>query len=416
MARLRGSKVRGLDRMLLSMRGRNYRLYIGAQIVSQCGLWMQIVAENWLVVRLTPSGLALGVTTGLQFIPLLLIGAYGGVLVDRFDRRLLLFSTQSAAGLLALILGLLTLAGVIHVWMIWLAALALGCVNSLDRPGQQVFTHELVGTDKVANAVALNNAVATAARAVGPGLGGLVLVWLGIGPCFLVNAFSYVAVLVALASIRPRDLHVDQRAGRARSQVREGLRHAWHTPQLRTVLVMLAVTSTLAMNFQVLLPLLTSQTFGQGGESYGLLMSAMGAGAVAGSLVAAAWSKPTVRRVAALSVVFGGSLVAVAGSPTLTIAFVTVGIMGVCFSLLLVASSSSLQLNAGEGIRGRVMALYTIVFLGTAPIGGPLVGGAAQLLGARWGFLIGAAGSTAAGLLGFAALRASAPKPLDLAH
>jgi MFS family permease len=384
---------------------RNYRLYFAGQATSAAGTWVQLVAENWLVVQLGGSGTALGITTVLQFAPLLLLGAWGGVPVDRWDKRALLTATQTAAGLLALATGLLALSGLVRIWMIWLAALLLGCVNALDNPGQQAFTMELAGPADVTNAGALNNAVATAARAVGPAIGGLLLSTLGVAPCFLLNAASYAAVVLALRAIDPGALHREAPAPRGRGQLCAGLQHAWRTPALRAVLLVLALVSALGFNFQILLALLAARTFAGGGALYGLFLAALGVGAVLGSLAAASGGAPTVRRVGALALAHGAALAAVAGARGLPPAFAAVTLTGATFSLFLVACAGRLQLHAGAGLRGRVMALYTIAFLGVAPVGGPLVGGVAQLLGPRAGFLLGAAGCAAAG---GAALLASA--------
>ena len=376
---------------------RNYRLYFTGQAVSRAGMWVQLVAENWLVVQLGGSGTALGITTALQFTPLLVFGAWGGVLVDRSDKRTVLTVTQTAAGLLALTTGLLALTGLIQIWMVWIAALLLGCVQAVDDPARQAFTMELAGPTVVTNAVALNNVAATAARAVGPAIGGLLLATLGIVACFLLNAASYAAMILALRAMDPHGLHRETPVPRRRGQLRAGLRHAWHTPALRSVLLVLAVAGTFGFYFVVLLPLLTAQTFGQGGPVYGLLMAALGVGSVLGSLAAASWEAPTVRRVAALSVAHGAALAGLAWAPSLPLAFVAAFVTGIAFSLFLVSCAGSLQLNAGEGMRGRVMALYSIAFLGLAPIGGPLVGWVAEALGPRAGFLLGAIACAAAG-------------------
>jgi len=385
-----------------SLRHRNFRIYFGAQLISTSGTWVQLLAENWLVVRLTHSGLALGVATALQFTPLLLFGAYGGVLVDRMEKRSLLVATQSAAGLLALITGLLVATGLIRIWMVWLAALLLGVVNALDNPGRQAFTMEMVGPDDVTNAVGLINAVATSARAVGPVVGGLLIAAAGLTPAFLINAGSYLVVVAALLAVHTSELRAEVRPPRLPGQVREGLRYVWNTPALRVVLLILAVVATFGFNFQVLLPLLASQTYHQGAAAYGWLMSSMGVGAVMGSLLVASWNPPTVRRVGLLALVFAGGFVGVGLAPVLAAALPAAGLMGLTSSLFLASCASSLQLNAGEMMRGRVMALYSIAFLGTAPIGGPVIGYLAQALGPRAGFLLGAALSAVAGVLGLA--------------
>lgn len=388
-----------------SLRRRNYRLYFVAQAISTSGTWVQLVAEGWLVVRLSGSGLVLGITTALQFTPLLLLSAYGGVLVDRWDKRTLLTFTQGAAGVLALTVGLLTLAGLVQVWMVWVAAFLLGCVNALDNPGRQAFTMELASPADVTNAVALNNAVGTVARAIGPAIGGLLISTVGIVPCFLINAASYAAVIAALRTMDPAQLHTEAAAPRRRGQVLEGLRHVWSNPALRTVLLIMTLASTFGLNFQVLLPLLASRTFGQGAGLYGLLMSCLGIGALAGSLTVASWDAPTPRRVAALSLAFGVSNAMVALAPNLPLSILAIGAMGITSSMFLISCSGCLQLNAGEGMRGRVMALYSVAFLGTAPIGGPAVGWVAERLGPRSGFLVSALACVAAGGLVFLARR-----------
>lgn len=377
-------------RTFRSLHMRNYRLYFTAQVISTSGTWVQLVAENWLVVRLGGSGLMLGITTALQFIPLLLFSTYGGVLVDRWNKRSLLIFTQSASGILALSIGLLALTGFVQIWMIWITAFLLGCVNALDTPGRQVFTMELVGAANVTNAVALNNAVSTSARAIGPAIGGLLIASAGIVPCFLINAVSYGVVVIALCMMDSSKLYTESQASRRRGQVREGLHYVWRNSTLRTVLLIMLFASTFGFNFQVLFPLLVSHTFHDGGALYGLLMSCLGVGSLIGSLVVASWNDPMVSRVAALSLVFGVTLAAVAFAPNLPSSFLAIGVMGIASSLFLASCSGCLQVNTVQSMRGRVMALYSVAFLGTAPIGGPIVGWLAQSLGPRAGFLLGA--------------------------
>lgn len=376
------------NRTFRSLRTRNYRLYFAAQSISSSGTWVQLVAVNWLVLRLGGSGLALGITTAMQFAPLLLFSAYGGVLVDRWNKRTLLTVTQSTAGLLTLSLGLLVLTGIVQIWIVWVAAFLLGSVDALDTPGHQAFTVELVGPTDATNAVALNNTVSTSARAIGPAIGGILVAVAGIAPSFLINAASYVVVVAALRRIDPSALHIEPPAPRHPGQVREGLRHVWKTQDLRRVLLVVTLVSIFGLNFQVLLPLIAFQTFTQGAGLYGLLMSCMGIGAVIGSLAVASWTDPTVCRIGALAIVFGVANTAVAFAPNLLLGFLAVGVMGIGSSLFLASSSGYLLVHAGELMRGRVMALYSIAFLGTAPIGGPLLGWTAERFGARIGFLV----------------------------
>lgn len=392
--RLRTQTFRSLHR-------RNFRLYFTSEAISRAGTWVQLIAEHWLIIQLGGSGVALGITTALQFTPLLLLGAYGGVLVDRWNKRTVLMITQSAAGVLALLTGLLVISGTIEIWMVWVAALLLGCIEAVDTPASQVFTMESAGPDDATNAVALNNGVSTAARAIGPAIGGFLIASIGLGFSFLLNAVSYVAVVVALRMMEPTELYTEPPAPRERGQVVQGLRHVWSHPGLRTALLILTFVSIFALNFQVLLPLVAAETFQQGAALYGILMSCLGIGAVGGSLAVASWDNPTVPRVATLSIVFGGALAALAVAPNLPIALLLTGIMGFASSLFLATTSGFLLVSAGEQMRGRVMALYAVAFLGTAPIGGPTVGWIAEQFGPRAGFLSGAIACFIAGGIAF---------------
>lgn len=390
-----------INRTFRSLRIRNYRLYFFAQIISTSGLWVQTVAENWLVVQLGGSGLMLGITTAMQFTPLLLLSVYGGVLVDRWNKHILLMFTQISSSILALILGILALTGNIQIWMIWIIAFLLGCVNALDTPGRQVFTRELAGPENLTNAIALNTSVSNSARVINPVIGAILISKLGIGACFIINACSYIAVIVALLLIDKNQLQIENEITRKPGQVKEGLLHIWNQPSLRTTLLIMFLTATFGLNFQVLLPLFTSQTFQQSGDWYGLLMSSLGIGSVIGSLLVASWKDPTVKRIAFLSLLFGITIFAVAFSPTLHAAFVLVGLMGLGSSLFLTACSGCLQLNAGEGMSGRVMAMYYVAFLGTAPIGGTAVGWIAEIWGPRSAFALSAIACMAASSIVF---------------
>jgi MFS family permease len=373
-----------------ALRMRNYRLFFVGQVISRSGWWMQMVAENWLVVDLGGSGLILGITSALQFAPLLFLSAYARVLVDRGDTRLLLIVTQYASGIVALIVGLLALTGVVQIWMIWLAALLLGCLNAFEIPAREAFTMELAGPANVTNAVALNNVVRSSARAFGPALGGGLIAWLGISACFLLNAASYAIVIVALCRLHPSELYRERTAPYRRGQIREGWRYVWRHPTLRIALLITTVATTFCTNFIVLLPLYVSQTFQQDAAVYGLLMSCLGIGMVVGSLLAASGPVPMLRRVAGLALCFGLAHAVVGAAPNLVVGFLTIGIMGGASSMCLTCCAGYFQLHAGESVRGRVMALHTLAYLGTAPLGGPLVGWLAQSLGVRMAFLIAA--------------------------
>jgi MFS family permease len=380
-----------------SLRNRNYRLYFVGQSLSSSGTWVQLVAENWLVIRLGGGGLALGITTALQFTPLLLFGPLAGVTVDRWNPRRLLILTQSANGLLAASLASLALGHVVQIWMVWVAAFLVGCVNSLDNPGRQTLTKQMVGQESVANAVALNTAISNAARAVGPAIGGLLLAAFGVSACFLVNAASYALVVLALRAMHGDELSAAPPVGRRRGQLREGLAYVRERPALWTTLLVVGLVSTFGLNYQVVLPVLVSHTFHHGPAAYGIVMSVLGIGSVAGAIVAAGRGDPTLRRVGLLAVAFAIVSAGVAAAPTIVVAAAVVGFMGIVSGSFLSAATGSLQLNAADEFRGRVMSLYYVAFLGVSPFSGPLVGSVAQFLGPRAAFWLAAAACAASG-------------------
>ena len=279
------------------------------------GTWMQSVAQNWLVLSLTGSSVDLGITVGLQFGPVLFLGAWGGALADRVDKRKLLMATQSAAAVLALVLAVLVVTDVVTVWMIWVLTGLTGITMALGIPSQQSFVYEMVGPDDIANAVGLNSVVINSSRIIGPAIGALLIAWAGVAPCFFVNAVSFIAVIGALAIMRTGELRRGRPVAREPGQVRAGLRYAWRTPSLRIPLIMLAVISTLAYNYSVVLPLLTRSVFGRGGGSYGILSAAMGVGALAGALLMASRGRPSRRLLVGAAFAFGGVTIALALVP-----------------------------------------------------------------------------------------------------
>jgi MFS family permease len=379
----------GITRTFASLRNRNFRIFFTAQIVSVTGTWMQSIAQMWLVLHLTGSGLALGITAALQFTPILLFGTWGGLLADRVDKRKLLMVTQSAAGVVALVLAGLTLGGLVQLWMVYVLAFSLGMVNVFDNPARQSFVTEMVGKGQVINAVGLNSAVFTLARVIGPAVAGVLIAAVGTGWCFLYNGLSYFPVVLALGLMRPLELHRDRPAARARGQIRAGIRYAWNTPELRFPLLLMLVVGTLAFNFSVLMPLMASLVFHSGASTFGLLMSFMGAGAFVGALVSANRARPTHRLLAFAGVAFGGLLIGAALAPTLPIELFVLLPLGAAMITFQATANSLLQLNSDPALRGRVMALYVMVFLGTTPIGAPIVGWVAEQFGARTGLALG---------------------------
>jgi MFS family permease len=385
------TRVRRLGRdTFTSLRNRNYRLYFTGQTISVSGTWMQGLAQAWLILSLThKSGTALGIVTALQFLPMLVFGAWGGVLADRFDKRKLLYGTQIAAGVLALTLAVIVTAGVAAVWNVYLLAFLLGFVNVVDNPARQTFVLEMVGRDDLPNAVSLNSVVMNSARVVGPAIGGLLIKAFGVAPCFYINAASYVAVLVALSMMDTSLLHRLPAVGRAKGQLREGLRYAWSERLVRTPLLMMAVIGTLAFNFQVVIGLMATKTFRSDAGGFGVLLAIMGAGAVVGGLSVASRRGVSYRRLISLAMTMGVMILVAAAAPTFATEGVALFAMGASAFAFIAVANTTIQLTAAPQMRGRVMALYAIAFLGSTPIGGPTIGWISQHYGPRVGFAIG---------------------------
>ena len=395
------SAVRAAARQTFSsLRVRNFRLFFIAQLISVSGTWMQSVAQAWLVLHLTGSGVDLGIVVGLQFLPMLLLGPFGGLIADRVNKRRLLFVTQTAGGLLALVLGILVVTDTVVLWQVYLLAGMLGMVNLFDNPARQTFMVEMVGRDDLPNAVSLNAALMNGARDIGPAIGGVIITVFGLGTCFFVNAASYLAVIVGLSLMRTSELHRTPPVARARGQVRDGFRYVWATPALRNVLLSVALIGIFAYNFTVTLALLAKDTFHGGAGAYAGLTACMGAGAVVGGLLAAHRARPTPRLLQVLALIFGGLMAAVALAPTLLVADLLIVLMGAASIGFIATANATLQLTADPAMRGRVMALYAMAFLGTTPIGAPLVGAIAQWTSPRVALLVGAVATVvSAGLL-----------------
>lgn len=370
---------------------RNYRLFFIGHFISVTGVWMQRLAQDWLVLQLTGSGVAVGATTALQFTPILLAGIWGGHIADRVDRRKLIFGTQTAAMLLAFGLGAVTLTGHVTVWWIYAFAFMTGVVTVLDNPARLSFLHEMVGDEAVTNAVSLTSAVQTGGRIVGPAVAGLAIAAVGTGWAFVVNGATYLAVLVALWRMDPTRLHRDPReTGVSRGGALEGVRYAWRTPALRTTLVLLAVVANFTMNFGVLLPLLTRNTFDAGSGTAGLLLSVFAVGSVAGALASALSSRATVARFMVATAAFGLLTLLVSLAPTVSLTAVALVPTGIAALVCMTTAQSTLQTHTAPEMRGRVMSLFSIVFLGSNPIGAVLAGWLAQTLSPRWAMGIGA--------------------------
>lgn len=370
---------------------RNYRLYVIGQAVSLSGTWMQTVALGWLALSVTGSGSALGFVVATQFLPVLFFGPWGGVMVDRFDKRRLLILTQAAFALLALGLWGLIAFGAVATWMLYAFALALGIVRVFDNPARQSFVSEMVPPEHVKNAVSLNAAENNLARAVGPSIAGAVILAAGVGTCFLANGLSYLAVIWMLVLMREDELYERPRIKKRRGELLAGFRYVRRTRLIRNILVMMAVVGTFAYEFQVSLPILAEQTFGTGAEGYATLLAAFGAGVVAGGLFAAARERTSEEQFILFLAAFGVAIFAVAAAPTLIAAAAAMAVVGALSVNVTALGNTMVQLAAEPAMRGRVMALWTVAMIGSTPIGGPIVGAVGEHLGGRAGIALGGA-------------------------
>lgn len=394
---------------------RNFRLFFAGQLVSVSGTWMQQVAAAWLVLRLTHSGVALGIDTALAFGPILLFGAVGGVIADRHDKRRILIGTQMAFGVLAFVLFAIVATDVVQLWMVYALSFLQGVVTAIDNPTRQSFFAEMVRDEDIPNAVSLNGAVMTGTRIVGPALAGVLIAGVGMAWCFLINGASYLAVIGGLFAMRPAELR-RHRAPREAGAIRDGFRYAWRTETLRRPLLLMSVLFLFAFNYYVLIPLFAERTLGGDAGTLGLLMSAMGIGSLAAALVVAGTAKPSERRLPLAAIAVGIVTILAALSPSLRFAVVAMLPVGAASIVFFITANSTLQLRARPDMRGRVMALYGMVFLGSAPIGGPIAGWVGEHLGARVGLIGGGAIALLTGLVGLRLARRSvraAPSDLD---
>ncbi len=373
-----------------ALRIRNYRLYATGGIVSNVGTWMQRVAQDWLVLQLSGhSGVALGITTGLQFLPMLLLAPFAGTLADRYSKRKVLIATQAFMATVGLILGLLDISGVVQVWHVYALALLLGVGAACDAPARQSFVIEMVGRDDLPNAVGLNSASFNLGRVIGPSLAGVLIVLVGNGPVFLINAASFGAVIFALTRMRPSELMPMPRSPGGRGQLLEGIRYVRARPDLVLVLVIVFFVGTFGLNFQMTSALMATAVFGKGAGAYGLLGSVVAIGSLSGALLAARRGRPRLRLIVLSAVAFGVVEVAAGLMPTYLSFMALLIPLGLCQMTMLNAANATMQLGVDPVMRGRVMALYMAVLMGGTPIGAPLVGALAEAFGARWSLIAG---------------------------
>ena len=384
---------------------RNYRLYYIGQIISTSGTFMQTVAQAWLVLKLTNSGTALGITSALQYVPILFLGPYGGVIADRISKRKILYFTQAISGILALILGVLVVTSLVKVWMVYILAFSLGMVNVFDNPTRQTFYMELVGPDNLRNAVTLYSTLVNLARIIGPAIAAAIIAVFGLAPCFLINGISYVAVVIMLGMMNVKELIITPPVPRAKGQIREGFKYVISTPIIGSTLLMMALIGTFTYEFQVSLPLIAQFTFKGDASSYALLTASMGFGAAVGGIFFASRKGIQPLKVVSAALLFGLAVLAAAFMPGLVLTglvLVLVGISSINFSSL---GNSMIQLESSPQMRGRVMSFWSIAFLGSTTIGGPIVGWFAEVAGARWGLALGGFAALIATALGAVTLR-----------
>jgi MFS family permease len=403
------------QRTFSSLSNRNYRKYFFGQAVSLAGTWMQSTAQAWLVLVLTHSPTNLGFVVALQTLPVLLLGPYGGVIADRLNKRRLMIGLQSMMGLQALVLSVLTLTHVINFAEVCVLAVVLGVNNSFENPARQSFVLEMVGPTDLRNAVGLNSTLQNASRAVGPAIAGVLIATVSEGWCFALNALSFVAVIGSLVAMDTAQLRPSEPTQRSRGQVREGLRYVKGEPNLLVPLLMMALVGMLAYEFQVTLPVAAQRVFHGGSETFGVMTSSMGIGAVIGGLVTAARGKTGMHAMVRAALVFGVCILFAALSPVLAVEFVALILVGYTSVSFLSMANSTLQLQTNPTMRGRVMALWAVAFLGTTPIGGPIIGWITEHSSARVGLEVGAASCLLAALLGLWAIRRHRQRGLVLA-
>jgi MFS family permease len=393
-------------RAFRSLRESNYRKFFAGHAISVVGTWMQRVAQDWLVLELTGSPVALGWTLAFQFLPTLAFGLWGGTLADRMDKRKVVMWTQGAQAVLALALGLLAAIGVVELWMVYGLALLLGCVTVLDLPARHGLVSEMVIPESIVNAQSLSSSVHNTGRLVGPAVAGITISLVGISAAFVVNSLSFVPVIIALRSIDPMTLYRGEPMARARGQVREALMYAWRRPRLRVTMALVAVIALLGQNFRVVLPALAIDSLAGGASTYGTLMALLGLGAVVGALITAWLGGTSGGWVTGTGLAFGVASLAAALVPGAWMIFALMVPLGITNTLFNTVARSTLQVDSSASLRGRLASLHAVVFLGSTPFGGPLLGWIVEGWGPRAGLAVAGVSALAAAVAAFAWLRA----------
>ncbi|GAA2652288.1 MFS transporter [Streptomyces vastus] len=372
-----------------SLRIRNYRLFASGAIVSNTGTWMSRITQDWLVLSLTGSSAAVGITTALQFLPMLLFGLYGGVIADRYPKRRMLFFTQGALGLCGLALAVLTLSGQVQVWHVYLIAFLLGMVTVVDNPTRQTFVSEMVGPDQVRNAVSLNSANFHSARLIGPAVAGVLISTVGSGWAFLINGLAFLAPITGLLLMRTKELHKVERVPRGKGQLREGLHYVASRPELIWPIVLIGFVGTFGFNFPIWLTAFADEVYHAGAGTYGFLNTLMAVGSVAGALLTARRGSVRLRILVGAALLFGVLEIAAALSPSYWLFALLMIPTGMAALTVNTTANASVQMATDPAMRGRVMSLFMMVFVGGTPLGAPIVGWITDTFGARIGFAFG---------------------------
>ena len=397
-----------------ALRVRNFKLFVLGQAISLSGTWMQTIGLSWLVLQITHSGTQLGLVIAAQFLPILVFGVWGGLIADRFDKRHILYFTQASAGILALILGLLVLTHSIHLWMIYVLALALGFVNVVDMPSRQSFVMEMVGPKLLKNAVTLNSTMVNMARLIGPTIAGILIATSGIAVCFLANAASYIAVLFALYLMNDQELFKAPIVKKVSGQIRAGFRYVWQVPKLKSTLLMMLIIGTFAYEFPVIFPLFATVTLHGNAATYSAMMSATGIGSVIGGLYTAGHANSRENQLIWIAIAFGFSIILASLMPSLIIVLIILVIVGALSVLFIALGNTTLQLTSAPEMRGRVMSLWAVAFAGTTPIGGPIIGYISDHSNPRIGLAVGGFSAIIGGMVGLYVYRRALKKTIKL--
>ncbi len=404
-----------LKQTFVSFKIYNFRVFIIGQGISMIGTWMQTIGLAWLVLQISHSGTTLGFVVALQFLPILFFGMYGGLVADRFNKRKILFITQFSFSILALILGSLVLEKLITINLIYLFAILFGLVNTIDNPTRQSFVIEMVGRDKVRNAVTLNSTMVNSARVIGPSIAGILIATLGIGACFIANGLSYFMVLLALYLMRSNELYPAEIKQKTTKQIRIALKYVLSQPKLKTTLIIMFIIGTFAYEFPVIYPLVAIKTFHGNAGTYAAMMTSAGLGAIVGSIYTASRKSTEIKQLLTACFLFGLSIIIASLMPTIITLLVSLFIVGGLSIVFIALGNSLLQIEATPQMRGRVMSLWTIAFLGTTPIGGPIIGYIADHFSPRLGLATGGISAIIAAYVGYLVFK-NTSKPVTTAN